>query len=64
MVLGMLLENFKNYYILRLKIGTLCMLFFGEGRKRDERTNTQRRVGRKHDGRTNGQTDIGSGSKT
>ena len=35
------------------------MLFFGEGRKRDERTNTHRRVGRKRDERTNGQTHIG-----
>ena len=35
------------------------MFFFGEGRKRDKRTNTHRRVGRKRDEQMNGQTHIG-----
>ena len=35
------------------------MLFFGEGQKRNERTNTHRQVGRKRDKWTNGQTHIG-----
>ena len=35
------------------------MLFFGEGKKRDKRTNTHRRVGRKREEQANGQTHIG-----
>ena len=33
--------------------------FFGEGRKRDKRTNTNRQLGRNCDEQTNGQTHIG-----